>query len=73
MVFRGYEVMFRFGKLLAQYGDKLATHLGSRQSKLFTDFDIQPVITRNSGTPDYMENKKLYFLKWEDGAMKGVY
>jgi hypothetical protein len=73
MVFRGYEIMLRFGKLLSIYGKDLASNLSTRQSKVFTDFDIQPVLNRGSMSLEYFENKKLYFLKWEDGALKGVY
>jgi hypothetical protein len=73
MVFRGYEVMLRFGKLLTQYGRDFSSNLTTKQLKVFTDFDIQPVLNRGSMSLDYFENKKLYFLKWEDGAMKGVY
>ena len=73
MVFRGYEVMLRFGKLLTLYGKDLASNLTTKQSKVFTDFDIQPVLSRGSMSLEYFENKKLYFLKWEDGALKGVY
>ena len=39
----------------------------------FTDFDIQPVIGKQNMTLDYFENKKLYFLKWQDGVLKGIY
>jgi hypothetical protein len=73
MVFRGYEVMFRYGRLALQYGKELASNLANKQTKIFTDFDIQPVLNKQSMTLDYFENKKLYFLKWQDGALKGVY
>ena len=39
---------------------------------LFTDFDIQPVISRPSMSLEYFENKKLYFIKWHDGVIRGV-
>lgn len=72
MVFRGYEVTWKFSKLLLQYGKDLASNLGSKQNKVFTDFDIQPVLNK-SNSLDYFENKKLYFLKWQDGIIKMVY
>ncbi len=72
MVFRGYEVTFRFARLLNQYGKDLASNLGNKQIKVFTDFDIQPNINKQNTTLDYFENKKLYFLKWEDGILKSV-
>ena len=73
MVFRGYEVTWKYVKLLMQYGKDVASNLGNKQVKLFTDFDIQPVLNKQNMTLDYFENKKLYFLKWQDGALKGVY
>lgn len=72
MVFRGYEVTWKFGKLLLQYGKDLSSNLSNRQSKVFTDFDIQPVINKQSKTLDFFENKKLYFVKWQDGIIKMV-
>ena len=73
MVFRGYEVTWKYAKLLMQYGKDIASNLGNKQNKVFTDFDIQPVLNKQSMTLDYFENKKLYFLKWQDGIIKAVY
>ncbi len=73
MVFRGYEVTFRFSKLLLQYGKDIASNLSAKQFKVFTDFDIQPVINKQTSALDYFENKKLYFLVWQDGIIKGIY
>ena len=72
MVFRGYEVTWKFANLLLQYGKDISSNLGSKQNKLFTDFDIQPVLNRKNMSLDYFENKKLYFLKWQDGMIKSV-
>ena len=73
MVFRGYEVILKFAKLLLQYNKDIASNLSSKQPKIFTDFDIQPVFSKQNMTLDYFENKKLYFLKWQDGIIKGIY
>jgi hypothetical protein len=73
MVFRGYEVTWKYAKLLLQYGKDLASNLGNKQHKVFTDFDIQPVLSSQNMTLDYFENKKLYFLKWQNGFIKAVY
>jgi len=72
MVFRGYEVTWKFGKLLLQYGKDLSSNLGNKQNKVFTDFDIQPVLNKKDMSLEYFENKKLYFLKWQDGVIKMV-
>jgi hypothetical protein len=73
MVFRGYEVTWKYARLLLQYGKDLASNLGNKQYKVFTDFDIQPVLNNQNMTLDYFENKKLYFLKWQNGFIKAVY
>lgn len=72
MVFRGYEVTWKYAKLLMQFGEDLSSNLGNKQHRVFTDFDVQPVLNRQNKSLDYFENKKLYFLKWQDGVMKGV-
>ena len=72
MVFRGYEVTWKFAKLLAKYKKDLASNIGNKQGNVFTDFDIQPVLNKQTMVLDYFENKKLYFLKWQDGIVRGV-
>jgi hypothetical protein len=73
MVFRGYEVTFRFARMLLLHKTDLSSNLANKYTKIFTDFDIQPVLNKQNMTLDYFENKKLYFLKWQDGVLKGVY
>ncbi len=72
MVFRGYEVMWKYSKLLNQYKSDLSSNLNNKSNKVFTDFDIQPVLNKQTMTMEYFENKKLYFLKWQDGVIKTV-
>ena len=70
MVFRGYELTWVFANLLNEFGSNFASNLTSKKYKLFTDYDIQPSLNRQSMTLDYFENKKLYFLKWQNGVLK---
>ena len=72
MVLRGYEVTLKYTKLLLQYGHDLPSNLGNKQYKVFTDLDIQPVLNHQTFTLDYFENRKLYFVKWQDGVVKTV-
>src|SRR6186997_846304 len=72
MIFRGYEVMWKYSKLLAEYKTDLSSNLNNKSNKVFTDFDIQPVLNKQTMTLEYFENKKLYFVKWQDGVIKGV-
>ena len=73
MVFRGYEVTWKYAKLLMQFGKDIASNISSKQHKVFTDFEIQPVLNKQNMTLDYFENRKLHFLKLLDGILKSVY
>jgi hypothetical protein len=73
MVFRGYEVTWKYVKILMEYKTDFASNITSKLHKVFTDYDIQPVLNKQTMTLDYFENKKLYFLKWQDGILKAVY
>lgn len=81
MVYRGYETTLHFGQLLAEHKGKLDGSIGERKFRVFNDFDIQPVFT-NKGNSDqpanslllqYLENKKLYFMKKVNGNVVAVY
>ncbi len=72
MVMRGYETMWRFGNILLQYKSDIASNLTNKGYSVFREFDIQPVINKQNMTLEYFENKKLYFLKWQDGIIKSV-
>ncbi len=74
MVFRGFETMYRFGKLLEEQGPNISSSLGEKKFKVFTDFDIQPVLLDNQKQQlDYFENKKLYIIKKLNGAVQTVF
>ena len=70
MVLRGYEATWRFSKLLLQYKKDITSNLTRREFNLFREFDIQPVFNKQHMTLDYFENKKLFFIKWQDGMIK---
>jgi len=72
MVLRGYEATWRFSKLLLKYGKDLPSNLSRKEFNIFRELDIQPVVNKQTTTLDYFENKKLFFVKWQDGAIKGV-
>jgi hypothetical protein len=71
MVLRGYEATWRFTKLLLRYKKEVNLHLGSKEFALFREMDIQPTLfAAQPGVIQYYENKKLYYLKWQDGFLK---
>jgi hypothetical protein len=74
MVFKGFEAMYRFTKLLIKHEGALMKNLSDKSLKLFNDFDIQPVKTysSNPNAVDYLENKKLYYIRKIDGQIRSV-
>lgn len=74
MVFKGFEAMYRFTRLLVKHEGKLISNINDKSVKLFNDFDIQPVrpYSSNAGAVDYLENKKLYYIRKMDGQIRSV-
>jgi len=73
MVFRGFESVYHFGRLLLRYRGDLINNLSDKEFKVFNDFDVHPVKLRESNAiPDYLENKKLYFIRKQEGNIKSI-
>jgi ABC-type branched-subunit amino acid transport system substrate-binding protein len=70
MVMRGYEAVWHFSKLLHKYGADVSSNLSSREFEVFRELNIKPHFSKGQMSLDYFENKKLYFLKWQDGQLK---
>lgn len=69
MSYRGFEVVYLFSKLLAKYPNDFINHLNDYPYKIFSDYNFKPVFTsKQSNTPDYFENKHVYFLRLLNGA-----
>ena len=73
MAFKGFETTYNFGKLLLKYPANLVNNLSDKTFTLFNQFDIQPVkLKQENERPDYLENKKLYFIKKQEGNVKSI-
>ena len=74
MVFKGFESVYRFSKLLIKHEGELIKNISDKGFKLFNDFDIQPVrpYSSNPNAVDYLENKKLYYIRKIDGQIRSV-
>ncbi|WP_295233895.1 ABC transporter substrate-binding protein [Sediminibacterium sp.] len=72
MVFKGFEAMFHFGKLLIKHQNNIASQLSDNSFKLFNEFDFVPVKTNGEPIPAYLENKRIYFVKKTDGVIKSI-
>ncbi|MEO6584122.1 MAG: ABC transporter substrate-binding protein [Ferruginibacter sp.] len=66
--YKGFELVSIFTRLLANYPIDFISHLNDH-TKLFTRYNFRPVfLSAKSTTPDYFENKHLYFIKLVNGA-----
>lgn len=73
MVFKGFETMYCFSKLLLKYHNNLLNNLSDSSFKISGNFQFQPVkLSSDAQIPDYIENKKLFFIHVQQGAIKGI-
>ena len=63
MFFKGYECMYRFGKILSLHNNITVNHISDNNIKVFNDFDIEVSRNRKDNTYMYLENKKIYIIK----------
>ena len=67
MAYKGFETVYTFTKLLTEYPDDFMDHLNDTTHKVFNDFNFMPISTRKNKTPDYLENKHVYFIRILNG------
>ena len=73
MVFKGFEITYHFTKLLQKHKANLANNLSDTTFTLFNQFKLEPVKIRKTSTkPDFLENKKLYFIKKQEGSVRSI-
>lgn len=73
MVFKGFESMYHFSRLMLQYRANFINNVSDSGYKVANTFQFEPVrLTNTSFVPDYLENKKLYFVKVQGGVVKSV-
>jgi len=72
MAFKGFESMYHFTKLLLAHDQNSINFLSEKSNKLFNDFDIRAVKNKSANNTNYLENRKLYFIKKADGTIKSI-
>lgn len=73
MVFKGFEITYHFTKLLTKHKQNLSKNLSDTSFTLFNPLKLEPVKLRPTNTnADFIENKKLYFIKKQAGSVKSV-
>jgi hypothetical protein len=74
MVFKGFESVYHFTKLLQKHGTNLSNNLHDKDFTVFNTFDLQPVkLKKANPKPDFLENKKLYFVKKREGSVFSIF
>jgi len=73
MVLKGYETMYHFSKLLITYPGTFINNSSDSSYKISNDYNFQPVrLLPTSFVPDYLENKKIYFIKISNGRLQSI-
>ncbi|MEP7141628.1 MAG: ABC transporter substrate-binding protein [Ferruginibacter sp.] len=69
MVFKGFESTYLFTRLLTAYPNDLLSHINDKDFKVFSDYNFRPVfLKKENKSPDYFENKHLYFIRMMNGT-----
>lgn len=72
-VYRGFESIYYYSKLLqADSGSVNELQVTQPQTPI-GQYMIVPVTNKKTGQIDYYENKKLYFIRKQDGIVKAVF
>lgn len=73
MVFKGFEAFYHFTRLYQKHGNAFLKNLSDREFRIASEYDFQPTRARKDDyATDYLENKKLYFVKKQDGVIKST-
>lgn len=68
MAFKGYEMANLFTQLLKKYPGDLISNINSKAASSICEYNFKPVmLKKDNTTPDYFENKHLYFIKMLNG------
>lgn len=70
MAYKGFEAVYTFTKLLTKFPNDMMSHINEKNFKVFCDYNYKPVfLKKGNTTPDYFENKHLYFMKIYNGGL----
>jgi ABC-type branched-subunit amino acid transport system substrate-binding protein len=73
MVLKGYETMYHFAKLLLAYPDNFINSVSDTSYTISNNYSFQPVrLSQTSFVPDFLENKKIYFIRITGGKIQSI-
>lgn len=69
MAFKGFESTFLFTRLLINFPNDLMSHINDKELKVISDYNFRPVFLKTGNkSPDYFENKHVYFIRMVNGT-----
>ena len=69
-VYKGFEAVYSFVRLVTKYNIDFTTHLNDAMYKTYSEFNFKPVfLKKGSNFPDYFENKHLFLMKILNGKV----
>jgi ABC-type branched-subunit amino acid transport system substrate-binding protein len=70
MVYKGFEAVYTFVRLVTKYNIDFTSHLNDPFFKSFSEFNFKPVfLKKGTNFPDYFENKHLFLMKMLNGKV----
>lgn len=70
MAFKGFEAAKFFISLLVAHPNDYMSNLNNIENKVFCAYNFKPVfLSKKTTTPDYFENKHVYFIKLLNGSV----
>jgi hypothetical protein len=73
MVLKGYETMYHFSKLLLDYPGNFINSISDTSHTISNIYNFQPVrLSKTSFVPDFLENKKIYFIRIVEGKFQSI-
>jgi hypothetical protein len=73
MVFKGYEAMYHFTNLLLEYPQNFINKVSDPSFRIANDYDFEAIrLTKTSFVPDYLENKRIYFIRIVNGEVQSI-
>lgn len=67
VVYKGFESLYYFGRLLERHGVPFNDHLSDNAYSFITPYKIMPI--REKGAIRFYENKFLYLIRYQQGVM----
>lgn len=68
-----FEALYHYAHLLQHSVDSSPAVIAKPLPNLFSEWDLQPVMNKQTGKTDYYENKKIYFIRKTDGNIKAIH